>query len=311
MSAQVVRKKGFTLVELLVVIAIIGILVALLLPAIQAAREAGRRASCSNNIKNLITAVHNYHDTYQALPINFGGNRRYNNQNTGKSWLIGILPFIEEEALWEQVRFDEQLRHPDNTEVARTAIDTFLCPSDGANMGGRLNGRANVGGTWGVNNYKACAGGNWQWRDHRVGQQSAPWGTNRNGLDRGNGFICRNSDNQGRNYKNFAMITDGTSTTFAIGEAVPAWCNHTWWWWFNGSTATCGVPLNYQVSRGDPFMVSRRGDWGRNYSFMSRHPGGGQFALVDGRTEFIADSIDITLYRSLATVAGGEAVGVD
>lgn len=102
------QRSGFTLVELLVVIAIIGILVGLLLPAVQAAREAARRMSCSNNFKQIGLALHNYHSAYKNLPMNSGGT--YENPRGGDfhnrfnlSWLVGILPFIEQQGLWDQI----------------------------------------------------------------------------------------------------------------------------------------------------------------------------------------------------------------
>lgn len=305
------RNSGFTLVELLVVIAIIGVLVAMLLPAVQAAREAARRSSCSNNLKQLGLALHNYVDTYKTLPIHYGGNNVYNNTNTGRGWIVGILPYIEQQNLYDQIQ-PGPLSNAQNTTVAATVLTPLLCPSDGQNEGGRMGGRANVGGTLGVNNYKAVAGGNWAWGDH-TGVSSptvAKWPNDANGLDRGNGLICRNADNQPRNFTRLETITDGTSNTFAIGEAVPAWCTHTWWWWFNGSTATCGVPLNYRKNQGVGFLTSAAGDWTRNYSFFSNHPGGGQFTLCDASTRFVADTIDLTLYRQLATISGSEPVQV-
>jgi prepilin-type N-terminal cleavage/methylation domain-containing protein len=302
-------RQGFTLVELLVVIAIIGILVALLLPAIQAARESARRASCNNNMKQLALAIQNYHDTFQRFPISFGGNNVYNNTNTGRSWMIGILPMIEQQALYDQIRFDQPVSHADNTAVSRTVVPAFLCPSDGYGADGTLDTRANVNDTRAINNYKAVAGGNWNAGDHMgVIQPSGPWPNDSNGLDRGNGFICRNGDNQRNNCKKIATVTDGTSNTFFLGEAIPAWCTHTWWYWFNGTTATCGVPLNYRIGMGHPYLRAQWGDWGRNYSFFSLHPGGAQFAMGDGAVRFVADSIDTTLYRSLATISGNEAV---
>jgi prepilin-type N-terminal cleavage/methylation domain-containing protein len=299
------RRLAFTLVELLVVIAIIGILVALLLPAVQAAREAARRGSCGNNLKQLGLALHNYHDTYNSLPISYGGNGQYSTGGTGRSWMLGILPFIEQQNLFDQVQ-PGALSVTANDTVSKTVVKPFLCPSDGSNGGGSLSGRSNVNDTRAVNNYKAVAGGNWDWGDHQVAQPSGKWGSSKNGLDEGNGIICRNGGNKTENYINFAAITDGTSNTFAVGESIPAWCNHTWWWWFNGTTATCGVPLNYQKNKGVSFMVSKLTDWNRNYSFFSFHPGGAQFTLCDGGTRFVSDTIDITLYRQLATVSGGE-----
>ncbi|KAA1261137.1 Type II secretion system protein G precursor [Rubripirellula obstinata] len=107
------KRAGFTLVELLVVIAIIGVLVGLLLPAVQAAREAARRMSCSNNFKQIGLAIHNYHSAYKMLPISGGGTtdpvttanwRPSETSNNGKlSWLVGLTPFIEQQAIWEQI----------------------------------------------------------------------------------------------------------------------------------------------------------------------------------------------------------------
>jgi prepilin-type N-terminal cleavage/methylation domain-containing protein len=325
------RRSAFTLVELLVVIAIIGILVAMLLPAVQAAREAARRSQCSNNLKQLGLGVHNYHDVYKSFPISYGfGNAstgtQYNPTNDGKSWFVGLLPFIEQQPLYSKVAFNQALNWTDpngvqpNTEVAMTVLETLLCPSDGTNRKGLMDGRANSaavtptnpGNIWAVNNYKGVAGGNWDWGDHvNTWQQNAKFNhpndnNGQNGLDRGNGFVCRNGGNLTNNYIDMASIIDGTSNTFIIGEAVPAWCNHTWWYWFNGSTATCGVPLNYRKNQGAGYLVSQHTDWNRNYSFFSLHPGGGQFTLGDASTRFISDTIDFNLYKALGTISGSE-----
>ncbi|MCU0877356.1 MAG: DUF1559 domain-containing protein [Pirellulaceae bacterium] len=321
---------GFTLVELLVVIAIIGVLVALLLPAVQAARESARRSSCQNNIKQLALGMHNYHDTMNLLPFCYLGPApsTYNATNFGKSWITMTLPYIEQKPLYDQIdwRADLNATAPDGTAnrnivVAGTPIKTLLCPSDGNNGQGKMAGRANVGGTWGVNNYKANCGANWAWSSSRgnfitpTGQTppdesvlAPPLPNNNNGLDGGNGIICRNGGNRQDAMKGFPFITDGLSNTFAIGEAVPAWCTHTWWWWFNGTTATCAIPLNYKpptVLARTETMEQIAGDWPINYSFMSRHPGGGQFAMCDGSVRFIPENIDLLTYRRLATAGGG------
>jgi prepilin-type N-terminal cleavage/methylation domain-containing protein len=329
-SVRDVFRLGFTLVELLVVIAIIGILVAMLLPAVQAAREAARRSQCSNNLKQLGLGVHHYHDVYKAFPISYGNSGPFDATNTGKSWFVGLLQFIEQKPLYDRVAFGQALNYTDpggvqpNAEVAMTVIETFLCPSDGTNRKGRMNGRANVNtvpptnttGEWGVNNYKGVAGSNWDWGDHtNTWQRNAKFNHGNNnsghdGLDRGNGFVCRNRLNLTNNYIDMAAIIDGTSNTFIIGEAVPAFCTHTWWYWFNGSTATCAIPLNYRKNQGAGFLVSQAGVWQRNYSFYSLHPGGGQFTLGDASTRFVADSINFNVYRALGTISGSEPVQV-
>jgi prepilin-type processing-associated H-X9-DG protein len=141
-----------------------------------------------------------------------------------------------------------------------------------------------------------------------VKQAGGRWANDPNGLDRGNGIICRSGDNNAGNISTFGDIKDGTSNTFAVGEAVPAWCNHTWWYWFNGTTATCGVPLNYRKGNPAVKLETQLTDWGRNYSFFSQHPGGAYFALADGSARFVADNIDINVYRAGATINGSEAL---
>lgn len=296
--------SGFTLVELLVVIAIIGVLVALLLPAVQAAREAARRMSCSNNVKQLVLAIHTYHDANGVVPINYGGNQNYDGNGTGRSWIAGVLPNIEQGNLYNQIVNGANVNNSANLTVSLTVIPTLLCPSD--SKVGKLPERANVGDTRAVNNYKAVAGGNWAWGDHVISQANGRWPSDANGLDRGNGLICRNSDNQELNWTGLSDVKDGTSNTFAIGEAVPMWCTHSWWYWFNGSTATCGVPLNYRKNNASINLEAQRHDWPNNYSFFSQHPGGAFFGLCDGSVRFINDNIDVTIYRESATIRSGE-----
>jgi prepilin-type N-terminal cleavage/methylation domain-containing protein len=320
--------RGFTLVELLVVIAIIGVLVALLLPAVQAAREAARRMSCGNNLKQLGLAVHNYHDTHRAMPLNYGQwNLIDPLDGRSTSWMTQILPFIEQQPLFDQIDFTFGVRNDprnlnldnpapmSNAFVAKQIIPAFLCPSDGENRGGRMASRANFGHEWAVNNYKGVAGANWCWgafQVHAGPHASGPHGVTCDGLDRGNGIFFRSAGGYEARHT-MATISDGTSNTLMVGEAVPRWCTHSWWWWFNGVTATAAVPLNAnavcQVTGNRIVDLNACwGDWPNNYSFMSRHPGGAQFTLADASVRFIPETIMIDVYRSLATMASGESV---
>ncbi|QDU63803.1 Type II secretion system protein G precursor [Planctomycetes bacterium Pan216] len=302
---------GFTLVELLVVIAIIGVLVGLLLPAVQQARESARRMQCQNNLKQIGVAMHNYAESHGTLPVTFRGlppGDAYNNANTGTSWITQLLPYTDKQALYDRIEFGESVTT--NLAVAQTILPQWNCPSDSANPG-RMTGRANAPSAteFGTQNYKAVAGSNWAWGNFPG--LSAPKGRNAgrtNGLDEGNGVICRGGSTPRAIVTRLRDVTDGLKNTFFVGEAVPDWCNHTWWFWFNGSTATCGVPLNYQVANGSGFMATNRGDWPNNYSFMSQHVGGGHFLMGDGAVKFIGDSIEITTYRHLATISGEEIV---
>ena len=125
--------RGFTLVELLVVIAIIGILIALLLPAVQAAREAARRIQCTNNLAQLGLALQNYDGAHETLPpgvVNPDGPIRNTPQGYHMSWLVQLLPYVEEQVTFKYVDFAVGAYHKNNEEVLRTEVATFACPSD-------------------------------------------------------------------------------------------------------------------------------------------------------------------------------------
>lgn len=310
------RRRGFTLIELLVVIAIIAILIALLLPAVQQAREAARRASCKSNLKQLGIAIHNYHDTHSTLPINH--SRWWDGARPG-SWMVMILPFVEQNPLYQRINFGRGTNYSVNRSVAQSVIPVFLCPSD-AGSNGKLSGRANFGGTWGINNYKGVAGSNWCWGRWQVRSGTHAYvptraGYDCNGLDWGNGLFWRNNVWIRPGPIRIRDIKDGTANTFMLGEAVPAWCTHSWWWWGNAVTGTCAVPLNVggcgltdAFSKTDLRREQCRGDWPNNYSFQSRHPGGGHFAMADGSVRFVNENINLNTYRSLGTRQGGEVV---
>lgn len=295
------RRAAFTLIELLVVMGVIGILVALILPAVQQAREAARRIQCKNNLKQIALAMHQYHDTHNVFPLNYGRGA-YDATNSGASWMQLVLPFLEQENLHRRIRFGQPLNDPANIAVAQFSVATFLCPSD-SSPGGKMDFRSNVPGTWGVNNFKACAGSNWVWGD--FGPVFSATGQ-ADGLDHCDGLICRGGDNQSSRNR-MADVRDGTSQTLMLGESVPLWCRHTWWYWFNAVTATCAIPPNYK--RQPDLQVAAEGDWINNYSFLSQHVGGVHVAFVDGSGRYLSDSIDLKLYRALGTIRGGESTG--
>lgn len=115
------KQSGFTLVELLVVIAIIGILIAMLLPAVQSIREAARRTACMNNVRQMGVAVHNYENAYESFP---------SSQHAGHTWCARILPQLEQKNIYDLIDFDKDWDHADNQDAITKVVDTFLCPSN-------------------------------------------------------------------------------------------------------------------------------------------------------------------------------------
>jgi prepilin-type N-terminal cleavage/methylation domain-containing protein/prepilin-type processing-associated H-X9-DG protein len=301
------HSAGFTLVELLVVIAIIGVLVALLLPAVQAAREASRRSQCTNNLRQLAIAMHNYHDTHLAFPINYMPR-----QSSTHSWMQAVLPYIEQANLYNQITIGGLNSLANNQAVANTVIKTFRCPTDGVTKNGIITTASDGGGTKAATNYKASCGANWMWTITNT--TNARWPNDGNGLQHCDGLMCSNA--QGgvpipvgdlmKNLTRMTTITDGTSNTFAIGEAIPAWSNWSWWYNENAAVATCALPLNYRrgIEKLEPFAAS----WQRNYSFYSLHPAGANFAMCDASVRFVPDNIDTPTYRALATVEAGDII---
>ncbi len=305
-------RRGFTLLELLVVLAILGVLIGLLLPAVQKVREAANRARCQNHLKQLALAVHGYHDSYRHFPRN-GGCCNPNAVPGQWSWIAKLLPNLEQGTLYARGNLAAQpavkAAQPGlgNVSAATKVIPVLLCPSDDAAAEGTRTDRSDLAGVpIGLTNYQGCSGANWKWGPFAHRTVADADGTfNGNGLDRGNGIFYRNDT---ANKLRIASITDGTSTTFLIGEAIPGmnqWCA---WPYAGNANATCAIPPNHGLR---PPTTVKPSDFTQAFSFRSRHTGGLHFAFADASVRFVGDSIDLSLYRALATIKGGEILDGD
>ena len=304
------RIKGFTLIELLVVIAIIAILIGLLLPAVQKVRESSARLTCSNNLKQIALAVHGFQDAQNQIPYNLSSNTYgYDDNGRSWSWLVRILPYIEQGGLYSRLGQDSFGPTPAVADVPTfnslaavqaVVIKSYVCPSDpGSNKlsTNRANG-STASGT-GPTNYKGVAGSNWGWGSF----QNTGYTGNNNGIDAGNGMIYRADNTRALQ---LSRISDGTSNTLMIGEDLIDINTHCGWVRSNHATGTCAIPLNNGLVTGQPGF-NNPNNWENLYSFRSRHTGGGNFAFADGSVKFIVEAIDLNLYRNLATISGGEA----
>lgn len=322
------KRGGFTLVELLVVIAIIGVLVGLLLPAVQAAREAARRMSCGNNMKQIGLAAHNYSDTYQTLPWNSApGNSSHPGHPRGQwqqvSWLTAILPFMEQQPLYDSIDFNtvNTMSAAVNNPLAQTVVPGYLCPSDaqdeirnGQVPGYRWGATSSAAGTDYVGNLGHIWGG---WRDCGAvpefpgpasdpnlfvrGSAGTPWvnGEALNEQTRCNGVFKYYGS------RRFADVLDGTSNTILAFEEMH-------WRGGNGGrfdknpndTAAWMSPLaavnsvRNPINNTNPAWQQGAGDR-RCAGWSSNHPGGALSVRVDGSVGLVTETIDHLLRYAL------------
>jgi prepilin-type N-terminal cleavage/methylation domain-containing protein len=342
MSMFASRRRAFTLIELLVVIAIIGILMALLLPAIQKVREAANKMLCQSNMRQLAIACHNYHNDFNTLPRNGSAlpahqqdsHTRSGFEGTGCcgtnaprwSWIARLLPYFEQDALARSGDVPNARVNLNALTLAVIATDlkATTCPSDSTSPRVRT-GSANVesGRLAAVTSYKGVSGANWgtdfvgvtndtsfstPYRNPVPGSAAA-----QNGLEKGDGLFWRADMRQGR--ISLGAIADGTSNTFMIGEDMGAYCRWNEWALPNGAIGTCAIPPNVGNKIPDPDLgfdtAAKIGRWPTRYSFRSNHPGGVNFVMGDASVRTVSDGIALQIYRALATRAGGEIVTLE
>ncbi|MEX0715533.1 MAG: DUF1559 domain-containing protein [Planctomycetaceae bacterium] len=278
------RRSGFTLIELLVVIAIIGVLIALLLPAVQAAREAARRSNCKSNLRNVAIAMHTYHETYGSFPPGSAGPT-----NNIVGWSAFLMPFLEELTIFELVRPQEAV--PDITAGGLAAwppVGVLMCPSSNTTTIG------------GVSSYFGNSG--------TVADISASPANGVNGILRETHPTVWGKSI----YVKFSDITDGTSTTIALGERQGA--HH-----YVAYGTEVGSETVVRTMSLRPFQTNVRinavdidgtplGEAGQGNVYGSLHAGGAQFAGVDGAVHFITQDVSLTKLNGLATRNGAEFV---
>ncbi len=329
------QRSGFTLVELLVVIAIIGILVALLLPAVQSAREAARRMQCGNNLKQQGLALHNYHDTFKTFPPALLGSGRYNSasyhtarggvKNT-TGWTL-LLPFFEQNTIADKYDYGRcsSASSPygatvagtdmDNDTLYNASIDLLECPSHPD--AGQIS-EYDAGGTSFYARRRAIRT-SYLFSTGGTTDYSAQWETYAGSISQG----VFGNDGAAR----FASITDGTSNTLAIGEATGGrfkTSEHYGPWGMTGTHTCCHgyVPSYSTTVLSSAYAAIYSPDWNINEDYLSDaqkrsyawvfgslHPGGAQFAFSDGSVHFLPETIDYLTLQRLAYLHDGEPVG--
>lgn len=320
-------RRAFTLVELLVVIAIIGVMVGLLLPAVQAAREAARRMQCSNNLKQLSLALHNYHSTYNKLPYSCSPQTgAVGTRQRGASWIIRIFPYIEQNAAYDQLIFGGDFTMQDGPLPAQNfavlnnlVVPTLECPSSPLPKTQTYTTNANGPVTLQMINYVGIAGS--YWRGGTANIVSTDPQTNAYGIAVHNGMLVPQSNTS--RAASFASSTDGTSNTMIVAEQSGyfidlsgnkidrrsnGWRGGAWGngagandWTQNVTTVRYPIGTFGGTGNDQPYAA--------NVALNSTHPGGINATLSDGSVRFLSESVNFEIITALSDRADGTPIG--
>lgn len=297
-------RRGFTLVELLVVIAIIGILIGMLLPAVQQVREAARRIQCANNVRQLGLAVMNYESAYMHFPSGWATESEFQpSAEPGWGWSAALLPFVEGNNIYRQIDFKIAIDDHDHEEIIQIVVPVFLCPSDPAeelqDMDVHIDEHDHDDG----DGHRVALHdddhdheeGLWASRSNYSGMFGS--GELEEYLGAGNGSFFANSKLP------ISRITDGTSNTIIIGERTNEHGPISW----IGMVPELDAAAARIVGAADHPLSD---DHGHLEDFASNHPGGINVVLGDGSTHFLNRNVSFEVYQAMATRAGGEVVSI-
>lgn len=293
------RRAGFSLIELLVVIAIIGVLMGLLLPAVQKVREAANRLKCQNNLKQIGLALHNYHDTKSKFPSG-GVYVTPPTKYSGLSYLVYLLPFIEQQSLYRSFQRDvdsnpDYLDNATNIALAFTQVSSFICPTS-------RQPRVTNYGLERIN-------GEYPFTAHYAGNMGPVGGSYDVDTKAGQGGIALQGVLGKNTNTSINDITDGTSNTFLVGEL--SWNGARGYRaWTRGCGDGYGCHSCKNFKNGINAAKYTTGTF-NNVSFGSEHPKGAGFVMSDGSVRFVMENISLNVLLAASSRNSGEVLGLD